>query len=131
LLRPVPLLAAGLVVIAAAVFWSSRGPEQSSLRESTPQAQAFALHAAQVAADGSIHLSWSSMMGADQYQVRIYGPDFGEIYRSRTHRDVDHRRERAALPARSTRDPRPDLACLRPFQGDVIATSAPGSIRTR
>jgi hypothetical protein len=132
LLRPMPLLAAGLVVIAAAAFWtSSRQPEQSSLRESAPQAQAFALNAAQVAADGTIHLSWSAMTGADQYQVRLYGPDFGEIYRSPNTSETALTVDRTALPANLP--PTLDLT-WRVFarsQGDVIATSAPGSIRTR
>jgi hypothetical protein len=130
LLRPVPLLAAGLVVIAAAVFWTTREPEQSSLRESTTPAQAFALNPAELAADGNILLSWTPMAGADAYQARLYGPDFGEIYRSPNTTATSLTVERAALPPNQT--PRLDLT-WRVFalsQGDVIATSPPGSIRT-
>ena len=131
LLRPVPLLAAGLVVIAAAVFWTSREPEQSTLRDSTPQVASFALQPAQIAADGSLQLEWSPMAGADQYQVRLYGPDFGEIFRSAntaaTSMTVDPDRFAAKLP------PTLDLTwrVYALSQGDVIATSSPGSIRTR
>lgn len=130
LLRPMPLLAAGLVVIAAAVFWTTREPEQSSLRESATPSQAFALNPAELAADGNILLSWSSVAGADAYQVRLYGPDFGEIYRSPNNATTSLTIERALLPPNQT--PRLDLT-WRVFalsQGDVIATSAPGSIRT-
>jgi hypothetical protein len=132
LLRPAPLLAAGLIVIAAAVFWTqSRQPEPSSLRESTTPAQAFALDPAQVTGDGDIRLSWSAMKGADQYQVRLYGPDFGEIYRSPSASGTSLEIQRSALPANLP--PSLDLT-WRVFaisQGDVIATSAPGSIRSR
>lgn len=129
--RPLPVLAAALVVIAAGALWMSRQPEQSSLRESTAPSQAFTLSPAQVAADGSIHLNWSPLTGADQYQVRLYGPDFGEIYRSTNTTDTSFTVDRAALP--SDLPPSLDLT-WRVFalsQGDVIATSAPGSIRTR
>ena len=131
LMRPVPLLAAALVVVAAVVFWSSREPEQSSLRESTPQAQAFALNPAQLAADGSILLSWTPVAGADAYQVRLYGPDFGEIHRSSNTTATSLTVERSILPPNQSS--RLDLT-WRVFalsQGDVIATSPPGSIRSR
>lgn len=129
--RPLPLLGAALVVIAAGALWMSRPPEQSSLRESTSPSRAFTLSPAQVAGDGSIHLNWSPLTGADQYQVRIYGPDFGEIYRSTNMMDTSFTVDRAGLP--SDLPPSLDLT-WRVFalsQGDVIATSAPGSIRTR
>jgi hypothetical protein len=71
------------------------------------------------------------MSGADQYQVRLYGPDFSEIFRSAntaaTSMTIPPDRFAAKLP------PTLDLT-WRVFalsQGDVIATSAPGSIRTR
>jgi hypothetical protein len=130
-LRPLPLLAAGLVVVSAAVYWTSRQPEQSSLRETTPQSRTFALSPAEVAADGSIHLSWSAMTGADQYQVRIYGPDFGEIYRAPNTTETALNVDRAVLPANlpATLDLTWRVFALS--QGDVIATSEPGSIRTR
>lgn len=131
LLRPAPLLAAGLVVVAAAVFWTSRGPEEGSLRDSAPEVQSFALNAAEVLPNGSIHLSWSARTGADQYHVRIYGPDFSEVYRSASTADTSLDIDRSALPANLP--PTLDLT-WRVFalsQGDVIATSAPGSIRTR
>ena len=132
LLRPAPLIAAGLIVIAAAVFWSkSREPETSSLRESTPQVESFALEPAKIAADGSLELNWSPMSGADQYQVRLYGPDFSEIFRSAntatTSLSINPDRFAAKLP------PTLDLTwrVYALSQGDVIATSPPGSIRTR
>lgn len=131
LLRPAPLLAAGLVVIAAAVFWTSRDPDQGTLRDNTPQIESFALEPAQIAENGSLQLSWSPMSGADQYQVRLYGPDFSEIFRSAnttaTSMTVDPDRFAAKLP------PTLDLTwrVYALSQGDVIATSPPGSIRTR
>lgn len=131
LLRPMPLLAAGFVVLLAAVFWTTREPEQSTLRDSAPQVESFALQPAQIAADGSLQLAWSPMSGADQYQVRLYGPDFSEIFRSAnttaTSLTIHPDRFAAKLP------PTLDLT-WRVFalsQGDVIATSPPGSIRTR
>jgi hypothetical protein len=130
-LRPMPLLAAGLLVVVAAAFWSTRQPEQSSLRDSAPQSRTFVLSPAQVAADGNIHLGWSAMSGADRYQVRLYGPDFSEIYRSSNTPETALTIDRGALP--SHLPPTLDLT-WRVFalsQGDVIATSAPGSIRTR
>ena len=128
--RPAPLIATSLIVIAAGAFWMSRQPEESSVRESTSQQQAFALSPAQVAADGSIHLSWSAMTGADQYQVRIFGPDFAEVYRSANVSETTLVVERSALPANlpPTLDLTWRVSALS--QGDIIATSAPGSIRT-
>ena len=131
LMRPMPLFAAALVVVAAVVFWSSREPQQSSLRESTTQTQSFALNPAQLAEDGSIVLSWSPVGGADAYQVRLYGPDFGEIYRAPNTTTTSLTVNRTALPPNPS--PRLDLT-WRVFalsQGDVIATSAPGSIQSR
>ena len=129
--RPAPMIAAALVVIAAGAFWMSRQPEQSSVRESTSTPQAFTLSPAQVAADGSVHLSWSAMTGADHYQVRIFGPDFAEIYRSANVSETTLIVERSALPANlpATLDLTWRVSALS--QGDIIATSAPGSIRTR
>jgi hypothetical protein len=133
LLRPAPLLAAaGVLLIAAALFWTtSRPPETGSLRQSGATAQAFALHPAQLATDGSLELGWTPMAGADAYQVRLYGPDFSEIYRSAnttaTSMTVNPDRFAAKLP------PTLDLTwrVYALSRGDVIATSAPGSIRTR
>lgn len=129
LVRPVPILAAALVVTAAVVFWSTHRPEESSLREGTKESPAFALNPAQVAPDGSIHLSWSAMAGADQYQVRLYGPDFSEIYRSANTSSTSLSVDRSSLP---NLPPSLDLTwrVYALLQGDVIATSAPGSIRT-
>ena len=71
------------------------------------------------------------MAGADQYQVRLYGPDFSEIFRSAnttaTSLTVNPDRFAAKLP--STLDLTWRVYALS--QGDVIATSPPGSIRTR
>ncbi len=131
MLRPAPLLAASLVVIAAAVFWTTREPEQSSLRDSATSSQAFALNPAELAGGERILLSWTPAAGADAYQVRLYGPDFGEIYRSSNTAATSLTIERAVLPPNQV--PHLDLT-WRVFalsQGDVIATSAPGSIRTR
>jgi len=129
--RPVPLVAAALVVIAAGALWMSRQPEQSSVRESTSPQHAFALSPAQVAADGSVHLRWSPMTGADQYQVRIYGPDFGEVFRSPDVAQTSFTLDRSSLP--NNLPPTLDLTwrVYALSHGDVIATSAPGSIRTR
>lgn len=131
LLRPAPLLAGGLVVVAAAVFWTSRGPEEASLRDSAPETRAFSLDPAEILPNGSIHLSWSAMTGADQYHVRIYGPDFSEVYHSANTSDRSLEIDRSALPADlpATLDLTWRVFALS--QGDVIATSAPGSIRTR
>lgn len=132
LMRPVPLIAVGaVVVLVAVVVWQqSRGPEGIFLR-SEPVTQTGALPPAEVRADGSIHLSWAAVSGADAYQVRIYGPGLTEIYR---HPDVAATSvviDRALLP----NDLPPTLDLMwRVYAlqaGDVLEVSAPGSIRIR
>jgi hypothetical protein len=133
-LRPGPVLAAGaaaIVVIAALALWRpSREPGVPVLRDN-PVSQEAALPPADVRPDGSIHLSWAAVAGAERYQVRIYGPDLAEIYR---HPDVTETSvvvDRALLP--SDLPPRLDLM-WRVYalqSGDVVHVSAPGSIRIR
>ena len=131
-LRPVPLLAAGAVcvLVAVAVWRQSQGPDDILLRDESAS-PAAALAPAEVGTDGSIHLSWAAVSGADTYQVRIYGPNFNEIYR---HPDVAATSvviDRSSLPS----DLPPQLDLLwRVYAlqgGDVIETSDPGSIRIR
>jgi hypothetical protein len=129
LLKPAPVLA-GLAVVVAAVFvWTSRGPEESVLRDDAPEAQAFSLQPAEVGSDGALHLAWTPMMAADSYQVRIYGPDLSEIYRTANVAETSAVIDRSALAA--DLPPALDLTwrvyALR--QGDVVEISAPGSIR--
>jgi len=132
LMRPAPLLtAAAVAVIAAAVIWQqSRGPEGVKLRED-PVASHMTLAPAEVRADGSIRLSWDAVPNADAYQVRVYGPGLTEIYRCPDTAETAVVIDRSALPS----DLPPTLDLMwRVYalqSGDVIQTSAPGSIRTR
>jgi hypothetical protein len=132
LARPVPLLAAvaAVTVVAVVVWQQSRGPEGVNLREE-PAANHMTLAPAEVRADGSVHLSWDAVPGADSYQVRVYGPGLTEIYRSADVTDTSVVVDRSALP--SDLPPTLDLMWrVYALQaGDVIQTSAPGSIRTR
>jgi hypothetical protein len=130
-LRPVPLVAAAAVcvVVALTVWQRSRGPEEILLREE-PALRALTLAPAEVRADGSIHLSWSAVSGADAYQVRIYGPSLTVIHRAEvavTSIVID----RSLLPPNLP--PSLDLmwrvAALQ--AGDTIQVSSPGSVRTR
>lgn len=131
-IRPVPLLAtaAAAVVVAVVVWQQSRGPEVLRLR-SGPTSQTAALAPAEVRPDGSIHLSWAAVPGADAYQVRIYGPSFTEIYRHPNVTETSVVIDRSLLP--SDLPPRLDLMWrVYALQaGDVVEASDPGSIRTR
>jgi len=132
LTRPVPALATvAVVVVAAVVVWQqARGPQSVNLRE-PPVATYMTLAPADVRSDGSIHLSWNPYPGADAYQVRVYGPDLTEIYRSAPVSEPSAVIDRSALPS--------DLPLTLDLMwrvdalqgGDVIYTSTPGSIRTR
>ncbi len=129
--RPVPLVAvAAVAVVAATLLWQqSRESDGILLRdESVTQS---ALPPADVRADGSIRLKWAAVPGADAYQIRIYGPSFTEIYRHREVTETSAIIERSSLPA----DLPPTLDLMwRVYAlqaGDIIATSEPGSIRTR
>jgi hypothetical protein len=133
-LRPAPLLAAAatvVVVITALSLWRpSHEPGAPVLRDS-PVSGKVALPPADVRPDGSIQLTWAPVAGADRYQVRIYGPDLKEIYR---HPDVAETSvviERSVLPSNlpSQLDLMWRVYALQ--SGDVIHTSAAGSIRVR
>lgn len=129
LLQPAPILAGAAVVIATVFVWTSRGPEEGVLRDDATEAQAFSLQPAQVGADGDVRLSWTPMAGADGYQVRIYGPDLSEIYRTANLSEASAVIDRSALPADlpATLDLTWRVYALS--EGDVIEVSAPGSIR--
>lgn len=133
MMRPAPLLtAAAVVVIAAVVIWQqqSRTPEGVNLREE-PAANHMTLAPAEVRPDGSIHLRWGVVPGADAYHVRVYGPGLTEVYRSGEVTESSLTIDRSDLPA----DLPPTLDLMwRVYAlhaGDVLQTSAPGSIRTR
>lgn len=132
LVRPVPLIAVGAVlVLAAVVVWrQARGPEDILLR-SGPTSQTAALPLADVRPDGSIHLSWTAVPGADAYQVRIYGPNLTEIYRHPEVAETSIVIDRSLLP--SDLPPKLDLMWrVYALQaGDIIEVSEPGSIRVR
>jgi len=124
LLRPAPVLAAAAVVLVA-TWWATHGPEQSITRGNGPPSQNFVLHTPESRPDGAVALSWSAVEGADRYEVRIYGADLHEIYRSEA-ATTSLVVPRDALPATSS----PDLTWeVRARLGsDVIGVSPPGSI---
>ena len=130
LFKPAPMLAGAAAVMLAAVFlWNTNQPEQSVLRDDSARSQPFTLQAAQVDSDGTIRLSWTAMPGADAYHVRIYGPDLNEVYRHPDTAETSVTIARSALPAELP--PSLDLT-WRVYAlsgGDVVETSAPGSIR--
>jgi hypothetical protein len=128
--RPLFAVAAAVAVVAAAFLWTSRGPDAPVLREHTVR-EPIVLNPAVVDAGGTIHLSWSALPGADQYQVRIYGPDLGEIYRSEVTGETSLTIGRSALPA--ALPPTLDLTWRvhALAAGDVILMSPPGSVRVQ
>jgi hypothetical protein len=118
------------VLIAVVALWTSRGPEEMVLRDDATSAAAFVLHPAEIRNDGGIALSWSPMAGADRYQVRVYGPDLSEVYRSPDVAETSLLVDRSALP--TDLPPALDLT-WRVYglsEGDIVGLSAPGSIRT-
>jgi hypothetical protein len=126
-MRPLPALAAALVVVAAAVvMWPDRD-ETSRLRVSDGSADVWRLSASP-ARDGSVTLAWNPIPQADAYEVRIYGPELEELLRLPA-ADASATVERSALPAELP--PGSDLTwrvtSLR--GGDETATSPPGSFR--
>jgi len=127
--KPAPVLAGVAVAIAAVFVWTSRAPEEGVLRDDGRGAQAFSLQAAEVGSDGALHLAWTPMTGADAYQVRIYGPDLSEVYRTANVAETSAVIDRSALPADlpTALDLTWRVYALR--QGDVVEISAPGSIR--
>jgi hypothetical protein len=128
LLRPAPILAAGVVLVAAA-WWFARAPEESVTRGDVPAEQSIVLHEAQANADGSIVLSWDAVTGADRYRVRIYGPDFHEVYQSADVTATSLTIARDALPAELPRPADLTWEVQARFGTDVIGVSTPGSIR--
>lgn len=131
LLRPVPMAMTAALVIAAGALWRSLTPEPTAIRQDSTISEALVVHPAEVSADGAIHLAWNPVGGADHYQVRIYGPDLSEIYRSPhvpgTSLTVNRSDLPAALPA--TLDLTWRVYAM--VRGDVVGNSGPASISTR
>lgn len=131
LLRPLPMAVTAALVIAVGGLWRSLAPEPTVVRQDSAKPGAFRVDPAQVDAAGSIHLAWRPMEGADGYQVRIYGPDLSEIYRSANTPDTALTVTRTSLPADlpATLDLTWRVFAL--VRGDVLASSEPASISTR
>lgn len=130
--RPAFALTAAVAVVAATFLWTSRGPDEPPvLREQTAPREGIVLNQAVVGAGGGIHLSWSALPGADQYQVRIYGPDLGEIYRSEATNTTSLVVDRSALPSTLTTALDLTWRVYALATGDIIMTSSPGSIRVQ
>ncbi len=132
LMRPTPLIAVGAVaILVAAVVWRQTQESEGILLRDEPTSRSAALPPAEVRPDGSIHLTWQAVPGADAYQIRIYNSTLTEIYR---HPDVAETSvviDRSSLP--SDLPPALDLMWrVYALQaGDVIEASEPGSIRIR
>jgi hypothetical protein len=128
--RPAFVVAMVTFVIGAVAVWTLRAPEREMFRGNRTESTGFVLHAAEVDPDRAIHLSWEPVTGADQYEVRVYGPDMAEVYRSAPASETSLTIPRASLPA--------DLPAALDLtwqvyalaQGDVVGSSAPSSIRT-
>ncbi|MFN0151930.1 MAG: hypothetical protein ACKVU1_14620 [bacterium] len=128
ILRPAQLATAGVVALTA-VWWVARTPEEPILRgDPTPPAHALILHEARVHADGTLQFSWSAVRGADHYDVRLYGPDLHEIYRSSGVIDTVLVVPVGYLPAGISRplDLTWEIHALQ--STDLISVSPPGSI---
>jgi hypothetical protein len=126
--RPAFVVAFAAAVIGAAAVWMLRSPERETFRGNRTESTEFALHPAIVAADGAIQLSWSPVTGADQYQVRVYGPNMAEIYRSKPAADTSLTLSRSSLPADLPAELNLTWQVYALAQGDVVGSSAPGSI---
>jgi hypothetical protein len=126
--RPAFVVALATLVIGVIAVWTMRSPERETFRGNETKTAEFVLHPSVVGADGAIQLSWAAVAGADQYQVRIYGPDMSEIYRSSPAAETSLTLSRSSLPADlpSALDLTWQVYALA--QGDVVASSAPGSI---
>jgi hypothetical protein len=127
--KPAPMLAGVVVVIAAVFVWTSRGPEEGVLRDDATDASAFSLRPAQVVSDGTLRLSWTPLTAADGYQVRIYGPDLSEIYRTANVAETSAVIDRSVLPSGLPSNLDLTWRVYALTSGDVIEVSAPGSIR--
>jgi hypothetical protein len=129
-LRPAPVLAASAALVVVMVLWTTRSPEETVLRDDGKESRPFAVHTAEVGSDGSIRLSWNPMPGADQYEVRVYGPALGEVYRSPMTTETSLVVERVTLPADLPKTLDLTWRVYALSLGDVVEVSAPGSIRT-
>ena len=124
LLRPAPLMAAAAVALVA-TWWFTQDPEQSITRGNAPPSQSFVLHTPESRPDGAVALSWSAVNGADRYEVRVYGPDLHEVYRSEA-TTTSLVVPRNALPAASPGDLTWEVRAR--LGSDEIGVSPPGSI---
>ncbi|MCI0451051.1 MAG: hypothetical protein L0Z51_01525 [Candidatus Latescibacteria bacterium] len=130
LLRPAPLFAAATILVAAVALFTSRGPQESVLRDDAPVSHVFAPAPARIDADGNIALSWTPLPTADAYEVRIYGPDLSEVYRHPATAETSAFIPRSTLPADLPASLDLTWRVYALSGGDVIEAAAPGSIRT-
>jgi hypothetical protein len=131
LLRPVPMAVTGALVIAAGALWRSLTPEPSAIRQDSTISEAFVVHPAEISADGAIHLAWNPVDGADHYQVRIYGPDLSEVYRSPNVPETSLTVNRSILPAALPATLDLTWRVFAIVHSDVVGSSGPASISTR
>jgi hypothetical protein len=129
--RPAFVVALATLVIGVVAVWTLRSPERETFRGNRTESAEVVLHPPVVTTPGAIKLSWDVVPGADRYQVRIYGPDMSEIYRPAAGPETSLTLSRSALPADLPADLSLSWQVDALSNGDVIASSAPGSIRTR
>jgi len=130
-MRPAWVAAALVVVAAGVLWWAPWTTDETVLRGSKPAdvSQPLVLSEPQKLSAGGVRLEWTSMSGADSYQVVLYDKDFNEIARleptNRTTLDID----RSMLPSDSPGSLVWRVVALQ--RGDEIGASDPAFLELR
>jgi hypothetical protein len=102
LLRPMPAMAAAVVIVAVAAVVFTRGDravETPVLRAEGGADSAWRTNEPALRRDGSIVLSWAPVPGADSYRVRVYDDALETLATLGPTTEVSLVLDRASLPA--------------------------------
>jgi hypothetical protein len=131
LLRPMPALAAVVVVAVTAIVLTrgDHGVETPLLRTQGGAADTWQVNEPALRRDGVVVLSWAPVPGADSYQVRIYGAALETLATLGPTQESSLALERSALPADLPDNADLTWRVIALRKGAELARSDPRSVR--
>lgn len=130
LLRPMPAFAMALVVTAAVVLMMrGRGDETPVLRSGAGAPAVWEVSSPALSRDGNVTLSWAALESADEYQVRVYGPELEILATLGPVTDTSLELKRDLLPASVPANADLTYRVVAWRAGSELTVSGPHSVR--